>query len=67
MKSSYNKQQIIDMQNMFYHEQKDHFDCLGEKGHYTNEQKKFAFEKICEYGIRATSRILQIPRRTLQR
>ena len=67
MRSNYNKQQIIAMQDMFYQEQKDYFDCLGRKGHYAYEQKKYAFEKINEYGVRATSRILQIPRRTLQR
>ena len=67
MKVSYNKQQIIDMQNMFYQEQKDYFDYLGARGHYTHEQKEYAFEKIHQCGIRATSRILQIPRRTLQR
>ncbi|MDP8292739.1 MAG: hypothetical protein P9M04_02885 [Candidatus Orphnella occulta] len=67
MKSSYNKQQIIAMQDMLYQEQKDHFDHLGEKGHYTDEQKKYAFKKISEYGVRVTSRILQIPCRTLQR
>ena len=43
------------------------FKVLGEGGRYTQRQKEYAFELIDEYGIRSTARILQIPRRTLQR
>ena len=39
----------------------------GNGGRYTKKQKDYAFELIDEYGIRATARILKIPRRTLQR
>ena len=43
------------------------FQSLGTGGHYTEAQKKYAFELIDEHGLRATARILKIPRRTLQR
>lgn len=45
------------------------FAMLGNKGdgRYSNKQKSYAIELINEYGIRATARILEIPRRTLQR
>jgi len=43
------------------------FKCMGNNGQYTESQKHYAFELIDQYGIRATARILQIPRRTLQR
>ena len=51
----------------FNEEKRDLFQAFGEGGHYTQRQKDYAFELIDEYGIRATARILQIPRRTLQR
>ena len=37
------------------------------RGHYNNEQKEYAIEKAKRIGIRATSRLLHIPRRTIQR
>lgn len=43
------------------------FFSLGDRQGYTEEQKRFAFELIAEHGMRATARILRIPRRTLQR
>ena len=44
------------------------FEALGEAGrNYTRRQKEFAFLLLDEHGVRATSRILQLPRRTLQR
>ena len=43
------------------------FQYLGNGGHYTQQQKEFAIGLMGESGIRATSRILNIPRRTLQR
>ena len=46
---------------------RDIFASLGQGSHYTNEQKALAFELIDEYGIRATTKILGVPRRTLQR
>ncbi len=58
---------ILMMQQQFYEDKRYHFLALGNEGQYTESQKHFAFELISEYGIRATARILQIPRRTLQR
>jgi hypothetical protein len=45
------------------------FRILGKRGkhNYTARQKEFALSLIDTYGIRATSRILEIPRRTIQR
>ncbi len=43
------------------------FESLGQDGHYTDEQKDCAFYLIQEKGIRVASKILKIPRRTLQR
>ena len=51
----------------FNEEKRELFQAFGEGGHYTQSQKDYAFELIDEYGIRATAKILQIPRRTLQR
>lgn len=39
----------------------------GLECHYTEQQKKYAFELIQKIGIRATAKCLKIPRRTLQR
>ncbi len=36
-------------------------------GHYNNDQKKYAIEKAKSIGVRATSRLLHVPRRTIQR
>ena len=44
-----------------------HFRGNGHGGHYTGEQKAYAFQLIEENGIRATAKILEIPRRTLRR
>ena len=51
----------------FNEDKRYHFVVLGDAGRYSEAQKKYAFELINEHGIRATARILQIPRRTLQR
>ncbi|MBA7530403.1 hypothetical protein ES705_22609 [subsurface metagenome] len=48
-------------------EKRSEFNGLGNKRQYTKEQIQYAINFINESGIRATSRILQIPRRTLQR
>jgi DNA invertase Pin-like site-specific DNA recombinase len=58
---------MIMMQQEAYEDKRYHFLALGNKGQYTEPQKRYAFELISEYGIRATARILKIPRRTLQR
>ena len=43
------------------------FMALGDDGRYTEAQKQYAFELIRKQGVRATARILHLPRRTLQR
>ncbi len=43
------------------------FMALGTGGRYTEQQKSYAFELIRKSGIRATAKILCLPRRTLQR
>ncbi len=49
-------------------EKRDYFKFyLGAGGHYTDDQKEYAFDMISESGVRATSLILGVPRRTLQR
>ncbi len=45
-----------------------HFRSIGEgRRNYTRHQKDYALSQVEIYGVRATSRILQIPRRTIQR
>ncbi len=61
------RQLMLMMLQELYEEKRYEFLALGKGGQYTEAQKHFAFELISEYGIRATARILQIPRRTLQR
>ena len=58
---------MIMMQQQYYEDKRYHFLDLGKGGQYTEAQKRYAFELISEYGVRATARILKIPRRTLQR
>jgi hypothetical protein len=45
-----------------------HFRSLGDgKKVYTKAQKNYALSLIDENGVRATAKILEIPRRTIQR
>ncbi len=45
-----------------------YFQSLNPKGgHYTQEQKEYAIEKATTVGVRATSRLLHVPRRAIQR
>jgi transposase-like protein len=62
-----NKQLIKLLAEEFNEEKRYSFESYGEEGRYTQRQKDYAFELIDEYGIRATTRILRVPRRTLQR
>ena len=62
-----NRELIKAMQQQVYAEMKEDFISLGQGGHYTDKQKRYAIALIDEYGIRATARILSLPRRTLQR
>jgi DNA invertase Pin-like site-specific DNA recombinase len=43
------------------------FLSLGKGRLYTDEQKNYVFRKLGNYGVRATAKMLNIPRRTLQR
>lgn len=44
------------------------FQALGSgKGRYTGEQKEYAIDKAIFIGVRATSKLLKVPRRTIQR
>ncbi len=48
--------------------QLSYFQDLNPQGaHYTQEQKEYAVEKAATIGVRATSRLLRVPRRTIQR
>ncbi len=45
-----------------------YFNSLSKnRGQYTSEQKEYAIEKASTIGVRATSRLLHLPRRTIQR
>jgi hypothetical protein len=61
------KELIRLMQKEVYEEKRELFCSLGRGGRYTEKQKHFAFELIDEHGMRATARILRVPRRMLQR
>jgi transposase-like protein len=50
-----------------YQEIRSEFGKPENGGRYSDRQKEYALRLIGEYGVRATARILQIPRRTLQR
>jgi hypothetical protein len=58
---------ILQAQQMVYDEMSEKFEAMGTGGRYNQEQKDYALGLIDEYGVRATARILQLPRRTLQR
>jgi hypothetical protein len=59
---------IIQAQRAVYANMRDDFEEMGTGGgQYSQQQKSYAFKLIDEYGVRATGRILGVPRRTLQR
>jgi len=58
---------ILQAQQVVYDEMCEEFEAMGMGGRYNQEQKDYALGLIDEYGMRATARILQLPRRTLQR
>lgn len=62
-----NRELIVLLIRAMNYEKCDRFISLGSGGHYTEAQKEYALDLIREHGIRGTARILQIPRRTLQR
>jgi hypothetical protein len=67
MNRASNKEMFRAMAEQFNEEKRYEFESLGNDGQYTDKQRTYAFELINESGIRATARILRIPRRTLQR
>ena len=58
---------IIQAQQAAYDEMRWEFEAMRASGPYSQRQKDYGFRLIDEYGVRATARILRIPRRTLQR
>jgi hypothetical protein len=58
---------ILQAQQAVYDEMCEEFEAMGTGGRYNQEQKDHALGLIDEYGVRATARILLLPRRTLQR
>ena len=67
MSNTSNKAMFRLMAEQFNEEKRDEFESLGSGGHYTDNQRSYAFELIGQSGIRATTKILNVPRRTLQR
>ncbi len=67
MTYSERKTQIKALYEEFNKEKRLEFEFLGEGGHYSEKQKEYAFILIKESGIRATAKVLNVPRRTLQR
>lgn len=50
-----------------YDDMRLEFEAMGTGSLYNQMQKEYAFRLMGEHGIRATARILELPRRTLQR
>ena len=67
MRSAFDRIMFRLMAEQFNEEQRVEFESLGNDGHYTDNQRSYAFELIDQNGIRATAKILKVPRRTLQR
>jgi hypothetical protein len=67
MRGAVTKELMRLMHREIYEEKRAWFESLGQGYRYNDEQKVYAFELIEEHGVRATARILNIPRRTLQR
>ena len=58
---------IIQAQQQFYEEMRCEFQGLGSGSRYSQRQKEYALRLIDDLGVRATAKVLQMPRRTLQR
>jgi hypothetical protein len=67
MKNTFDRIMFSIMAEQFNEERRNEFDSIGSGGRYTDKQKRYAFDLIEQSGIRATARILKIPRRTIQR
>jgi hypothetical protein len=58
---------IIQAQQVIHDGMREEFEGMGTGDRYCQQQKDYALTLIDNYGVRATARILEIPRRTLQR
>jgi hypothetical protein len=58
---------ILQAYQAVYDEMRMEFEAMGTGGRYDQQQKDYALKLIDEYGVRAVARILELPRRTLQR
>jgi len=58
---------IIQAQQQVYEQMRWEFQGLGSSSRYSDQQKRYALRLIDDLGVRATARVLQIPRMTLQR
>ena len=58
---------ILQAHQVIYDKMHAGFEAMGTGGRYCQEQKGYALNLVDEYGVRATARILQLPRKTLQR
>jgi hypothetical protein len=50
-----------------YDDMRLEFEAMATGSPYNQRQKEYALRLIDEYGVRAVARILELPRRTLQR
>ena len=65
---AYFKKSVINQTlQVIYDEIMQDFKSMGRGFRYSEHQKNFAFDLIDRCGIRATAKVLQMPRRTLQR
>jgi len=68
MSKGMDKLLALALYELYNKEKRDQFHYHGKgKRNYTNKQKNCALSLIDTYGVRATARILQMPRRTIQR
>lgn len=67
MASMSRRAMIIQAQPAAHDEKRVEFEAMSMAGRYCQAQKGYALKLIDEYGLRATARILRLPRRTLQR
>jgi len=58
---------MIRWQQQVYDDIRSEFEAMSTGGLYCQEQKDYALNLVDEYGVRATARILHLPRKTLQR
>lgn len=58
---------VIQAQQQVYEQMRETFGELGSGGRYSQRQKEHALRLVDDLGVRATARVLRMPRRTLQR